>query len=103
MKDYLYFLMEELWTELSGDEWSCRPLLALEMEMQLEKMEEREMEGNREKKEKKENNSLAQWKPWSRLFHLRFALTSLLEKILNLKQKLKGKVISEEEKEEIWR
>ena len=85
MKDYLYFLMEELWTELSGDEWSCRPLLDLEMEMQLEKMEEREMEGNREKKEnkeKKEKNSLAQWKPWSRLFHSRFALTSLLEKIL---------------------
>ena len=53
MKDYLYFLMEELWTELSGDEWSCRPLLDLEMEMQLEKMEEREMEGNREKKERR--------------------------------------------------
>ena len=78
MKDYLYFLMEELWTALSGDEWSCHPLLDLAMEMQLEKIEEREMEENREKKEK---NSLAQWKPWSRLFHSRFALTSLLEKI----------------------
>ena len=101
MKDYLYFLMEELWTELSGDEWSCRHLFDLEMEMetQLKKIEWWETEEEKRKELTGSTKTLIWFVPSIHVLLWR----RCSRRSWNPKTKLKGKVISEEEKEEIWR